>query len=270
VLGRALASNGFALISMDQRGFGRCKFDPDKQFSTVDDDRTKVNHHKSYDELVKLVTAVRQHYPGQRLIVMGESLGCTFAVRLAAEHKDLVDGLVLSAPAVKLNPKMYLGHGNLAQGAEALVKPSHLVSLNSFMRNLVSPRPEVVNEMLDDPFILKALNLGALISTDEFVAKTAEWGKGVDQHLPILIFQGSIDNCVSAKHVTDLTNAMPSDDQTIAWRGSYGHLQLETVFVRASILNALVTWMYDHSVEIQPKIQKAQDTINAVGGRLIE
>jgi alpha-beta hydrolase superfamily lysophospholipase len=201
---------------------------------------------------------------------MGESLGCTFALRLASEHPSLVDGIVLSAPAVKVNPKMYIGHGNLRQGAKALVKPSHMVGLNSFMRNLVSPRPDVVSEMLDDPFILKELNLGALISTDEFVAKTLEWGKGVNKHLPILIFQGSIDNCVSAKHVIDLTNIMPSDDQTLAWRGSYGHLQLETVFVRSSILNGLVGWMYDHSVEIQPRLQKAQDTITNVGGRIIE
>jgi alpha-beta hydrolase superfamily lysophospholipase len=270
VLGRALAANGFGLIAMDMRGFGRCKFDLQKQFSTTEDDRTKVSHQKSYDEIVKLMQAVRERYPGQRLMVMGESLGCTFAVRLASEHKDLVDGLVLSAPAVKVNPKMYIGHGNLRQGAKAIVKPSHSVDLNSFMRNLVSPRPDVVSEMLDDPHILKALPLGALLSTDEFVGNTVGWGKGISAHLPILIFQGSIDNCVSAKHVTDLTNAMPSDDQTIAWRGSYGHLQLETVFVRASILNALVSWMYDHSIEIQPRLQRAQDTIKDAGGRIVE
>jgi acylglycerol lipase len=270
VLGRALAVNGFGMIAMDMRGFGRCKFDSQKQFSTTEDDRAKVSHEKSYQEIVKLIQAVRERYPEQRLIVMGESLGCTFAVRLAAEHGAWIDGLVLSAPAVKVNPKMYIGHGNLRQGAKAIVKPSHLVDLNSFMRNLVSPRPDVVSEMLDDPHILKALPLGALLSTDEFVGNTIDWGKGIKAHLPILIFQGSIDSCVSAKHVTDLTNAMPSDDQTIAWRGSYGHLQLETVFVRASILNALVGWMYDHSIEIKPRLQKAQDTINDVGGRLVE
>jgi acylglycerol lipase len=270
VLARVFANAGVGFISMDMRGFGRCKFDPNKQFSTAGDDRTKVNHEKSYEEIVALVKAARNKYPGQRLVVLGESLGCTFAVRLAAEHKELVDGIVLSAPAVKLNPKMYVGHGNVARAAKAVVVPGHNVNLNAFMRNLVSPRQPVVSEMLDDPFILKELPLSALISTDDFVGKTSDWGAGVSKKLPVLIIQGSIDNCVSAKHVTGLMNQMPSDDQTLAWRGNYGHLQLETVFVRATVLNALVNWLYDHSVEMKPRLDNAQQNIEGMGGKIVE
>jgi acylglycerol lipase len=267
VLARALVMYGAGVVSMDMRGFGRCHFDP-KTFSTSEDDRTKVDHEKSYTEIVKLLEAVRKKYPGQRLVVMGESLGSTFAVRLAAEHPTLVDGIVLSAPAVKLNSKMYIGNGNIRQGLKAVVKPSHSVNLDSFLHNLVSPRPDVVNEMVDDPYILKSLTLGALLSTDDFVGKTADWGKTVNKHLPVLIFQGSIDNCVSAKHVTDLMNNMPSDDQTLAWRGSYGHLQLETIFVRTAILDGLANWIRDHSIDMQPKLQAAQQSIRDCGGQI--
>ncbi|MBX9694194.1 MAG: hypothetical protein K2Z81_17555, partial [Cyanobacteria bacterium] len=98
---------------------------------------------------------------------------------------------------------------------------------------------------------------------------TAEWGKGVGPHLPVLIVQGSTDSCVSAKHVTDLTNAMPSDDQTLSWRGNYGHLQLETMFLRPSILNALTTWLFDHGVDAQAKLKKVQESINDLGGKLV-
>ncbi|MBX9692236.1 MAG: lysophospholipase, partial [Cyanobacteria bacterium] len=171
VLARMLAVNGIGFVAMDMRGFGRCRFDTDNKFSTPTDDKTKISYHNSYDEIVKIVTAVKQRYPGRRLIVMGESLGCTFAVRVAAEHQDLVDGIILSAPAVKLNPKMYVGGGNVAQGVKAIVSPGHSVKLNSFIHNLVSDRTEVVNEMLDDPHILKSVPLLNLLATDEFVAK---------------------------------------------------------------------------------------------------
>jgi alpha-beta hydrolase superfamily lysophospholipase len=268
VLARVLAVSGVGFIAMDMRGFGRCKFDPEKKFSTAQDDKTKISHHLSYDDIAKLVTAVRQQYPGQPLIVLGESLGCTYALRLAAEHKDLVDGIVLSAPAVMVNPDMYIGHGNVRQGVAALIKPSHTVQLNAFIRNLVSERPDVVNEMLDDPHILKALPLLNLIATDEFVGHTAGWGKKVHPHLPVLIFQGSSDGCVSPKHVIDLTNAMPSDDQTIAWRGHYGHLQLETIYIRASILDSLINWLYNHSSDMQPRLKKAEQSIDELGGKL--
>jgi len=269
VLARVMAAANIGFIAMDMRGFGRCKFDPHKQFSTPTDDRTRVNHEKSYQEIAALLKAVKQKFPEQKVVVLGESLGCTFAVRLAAEHKDLVNGIILSAPAVKLNPKMYIGHGNVARAAKAVVVPGHNVNLNAFMKNLVSPRKPVVDEMLDDPFILKSLPLSALISTDDFVGKTTDWGKGVGHKLPLLIIQGSIDNCVSAKHVTDLMNHMPSDDQTLAWRGNYGHLQLETIFVRASVLDAIANWLYTHSVEMKPRLQNAQQNIDGMGGKLV-
>jgi acylglycerol lipase len=269
VLGRLMAVNGAGLVSMDMRGFGRCLFDDKKQFSTADDDRTRVNHEKSYEEIVKLISSVRAKNPGQRLVVMGESLGCTFAVRLAAEHGDLVDGIILSAPAVKVNPDMYVGHGNVRSGLKAAVVPSHTVNLNGFLRNLVSPRPEVVNEMVDDPFIVKKLSLKALLSTDLFVAKTDNWGKLVHAKLPILILQGSNDHCVSAKHVTDLMNSMPSDDQTLAWRGNYGHLQLETIFMRSTIVEALINWLHNHTLEMQTKMDAFKESIVDLGGKIM-
>lgn len=268
VLARTLAINSVGVITMDMRGFGSCKFDPKKQFSTAEDDKTIVNHEKSYQDIVKLISAARQKYIGQRLILIGESLGCTFAVRMAAEHKDLVDGIILSAPAVKVNPDMYLGHGTVVRGVGAVLTGQE-IDLHSFIKNLVSPRPAVVNEMLDDPFILKQLPLHSLMSTDTFVAKTAEWGKSIDAHLPVLIIQGSNDGCVSAKHVTDLTNNMPSDDQTLAWKGSYGHLQLETIFMRASILNVLVNWLLDQTAERMAKLDAVQQSISGVGGKLV-
>lgn len=270
VLARSLAVSGVGFIAMDMRGFGRCKFDPDKQFSTATEDRTKVDHHRSYDDIVKMVTDIRAKYPGQNLFVMGESLGCTFCVKLANDHPDLVDGLILSAPAVKVNPHMYIGHGNVKQGVKAVIAPSHVVDLHAFMKNLVSERIEVANEMLDDPFILKSLGLGQLIATDVWVDHTAEWSKGINKHLPVLIIQGSKDRCVSASHVVDLCNAMGSDEQTIAWKGNFGHLQLETIFIRGPILDTLVDWLSDRSAEALSREQKAQDTITALGGQLVK
>lgn len=269
VLGRFVAVNGAGLISMDMRGFGRCFFDDKKQFST-DDDRAEVDHEKSYLDIVKLVTAVRQKYPDKRLVVMGESLGCTFAVRLAAEHSDLVDGIIISAPAVKVNPDMIVGGGNIRHGIKAVFKPSHQVDLHSFIHTLVSERPDVVSEMIDDPYVRKSLSLRALLTTDAFVDKTAKWGKTTNSRLPVLVIQGSKDGCVSAKHVIDLMNNMPSDDQTLVWRGKYGHLQLETIFMRAMIVEAFLNWIHDHSLEVVPKMDAMKQEIVDLGGKIFQ
>ena len=84
VLARSLAANGVVFVALDMRGFGRCKFDDEHKFSTKNDDRTQVNHEKSYEDIEKLVKLVKEKYPDARLVALGESLGCTFCVRLAA------------------------------------------------------------------------------------------------------------------------------------------------------------------------------------------
>jgi alpha-beta hydrolase superfamily lysophospholipase len=268
VLARTLAVNGIGFVSMDMRGFGRCKFDDKKQFSTPDDDKSKVNYEKSFEDIVQLAKLVKQKYPDVRLIALGESLGCTFCVRLAAEHPELLSGMVLSAPAVHLNKDMYGGEGQIRQGLKAVIRPSHELNMRGFFAELCSSREDVQNEMLDDPLIVKQLPLGALISTDEVVEKTAKWGKSTSPELAVLVLQGSADGCVSPKHVVDLMNNMKSDDQTLAWRGNFGHLQLETCFMRAATISAIADWLLDHSRDRASKVQVFQQNIADLGGTI--
>ncbi len=270
VLARMLSANQIGVIAIDMRGFGRCRFDKEKRFSTADDNKAKVNHEKSYESIVQLAKLVREKYPGAKLLPMGESLGCTFCVRLAAEHPDLADAIVLSAPAVRVNSKMYFGHGTVIRGAKAVITPGHDINLHSFFEYLVSENPEVAKELEGDPMVVKELSLKELLATDKFVSKTARWGKSVSDKLPVLILQGSRDACVSPKKVTELLSAIPSNDQTLAWRGNYGHLQLETTFMRTTIIDAVVNFLRNHSRENLPELKAFQQQILDAGGKLSE
>lgn len=270
VLARSMAVNGIGFVSLDMRGFGRCYFDESKQFSSNGDDKSKICHEKSYETIVALAKLVKQKYPDLRLIAMGESLGCTFCVRLAAEHPDLVQGLILSAPAIKVNADMFTGKGQILKGIKAVFTPGHEFDLASFFAQLVSPRKIVQEEMVEDPFVLKKIPLGALWSTDRFVSKTARWGKSTNPKLAVLILQGSKDGCVNPKSVTDLMNNMPSTDQDLAWRGQFGHLQLETVFMRAKIIDAIAGWLLNHGREGALKMKNLEQDIAAIGGTVAQ
>ncbi len=270
VLARTLASEGVVFAAPDMRGFGRCKFDEQKRYSTKGDDKTKINHEKSYADLVKLAQMLKEKYPDIPLIVLGESLGCTFCVRLAGEHPELVTGMILSAPAVKVNPAMYMSPADIGAGMKALVNKHHELNLHHFITSLVSARKEVVDEMLDDPLILKQVPLFDLLSTDEFVEKTAKYGKTVPAHMSVLIIQGSSDRCVVPDMVTHLTAAMPSDDQTVRWLGSYGHLQLETSFLRAAVVDSVRDWFEDRSpASRDDKVNLGRKIVDA-GGILVQ
>lgn len=270
VLARTLASEGVVFVAPDMRGFGRCKFDPDKRFSTATDDKTKINYEKSYSDIVKLAQLLKEKYPDIPLIVLGESLGCTYCVRLAGDHPEVVTGMILSAPAVKVNPDMYLSPTDIGAGMKALVAKHHELNLHHFITSLVSGRKEVVDEMLDDPLILKQVPLFDLLHADEFVGKTAKYGKQVPPHMAVLIIQGSSDRCVVPEMVTHLTEAMPSDDQTVRWLGSYGHLQLETSFLRAAVVDSIRDWFEDHSAASrEDKLNLGRKIVDA-GGTLLQ
>lgn len=268
VLARTMAVNDIAFVSADMRGFGANKFEADGK-EKPKGELSHVDHEKSYQDLAKIAAAIKAKYPNVPLIVLGESLGCTFCVRLAGEHPEMINGVVLSAPAVRVNPKMYASAHDIEAGLKALVGNHHLVDLHNFFTDLVSPRPEVVKEMIDDPFIVKALSFHDLISTDLFVDKTIEWSKTTASNLPLLVIQGSNDSCVMAKHLTDMMMHMKSNDMRISWKGTYGHLQLETMFLRANVLDSVVMWLQDHSVDSRAKLEKMEQSIADLGGTLV-
>lgn len=270
VLARTLAQYNIGFVSMDMRGFGRCKFDDAKQFSTKADNKSKINHEKSFQDIVALTKLVNEKYPNVPIMALGESLGCTFCVRLAAEQKGLVEGIVLSAPAVKLNAKMYADPGQLAQIAKGLlISPTGTIDLKTFLSKLVSSRKEVIDEVLEDPLMLKKIHLTDLIATDLFVEKTIKYGKATDSKLAVLLIQGSADGCVAPKAVTDLMAVMPSADQTLRWLGPVGHLQFETAFVRSTVIDAVGDWLNDHSNDAATERTKLEQAISDVGGVLV-
>lgn len=269
VLARAMAINGIGFVAPDMIGFGKNRFDPQWQKDANGKPRTRAHHEESYQAIAKLAAELRRRYPTIPIIAMGESLGCTFCVRLGAENSTAITGMILSAPAVKVNPSMYASPGEIEAGLKAVLAPHHMVNLKGFFTELVSGRVEVVNEMLDDPYIVKELSIGELLSTDEFVEKTVHWGKTMATNMPILIIQGSADKCVVPRHVTDLMMAMPSEDQRVSWRGSFGHLQLETAFMRASIIDAVGDWLHDHGKENRAKLEILEQNVADLGGTLV-
>ncbi len=270
VLARTLAQYNIGFVSMDMRGFGRCKFDDAKQFSTKEDNKAKISHEKSFQDIVALTKLVNEKYPNVPIMALGESLGCTFCVRLAAENKGLIEGIVLSAPAVKLNAKMYADPAQLAQIAKGLlISPTGVIDLNTFLSKLVSSRKDVIAEVLEDPLMLKKIHLTDLIATDLFVEKTIKYGKATDPKLSVLLIQGSADGCVAPKAVTDLMAVMPSADQTLRWLGPVGHLQFETAFVRSTVIDAVGDWLNDHSNNATTERNKLEQAISDVGGVLI-
>lgn len=269
-LARTLAVSDYGFVALDMRGFGSCHWDDNNQFSTPTDNRKEIAHEKSYGDIVKLAQMIREKYPDTPILALGESLGCTFCVKLAGEHKDLVDGLILSAPAVRINPSMYATPTDIKEGFAALLKRGHKVSLKQFITHLVSTRQDVAQEMMDDPLILKQIRIKDLLATDLFCEKTAGFGKTVAPNIPVLILQAGGDKCVSPEAVTRLMANMPSSNQTLSWMGSWGHLQLETSYMRGKVIDTVGDWIENRTKDACAELTALEQDIDDLGGTLVE
>jgi alpha-beta hydrolase superfamily lysophospholipase len=271
LVAKSFAAGGYYFVASDMRGFGKCnsKFSPAHEYCVDSDCKWKVDYDKSYDDIVAIAQIMKHQYPNIALTVMGESLGATLAVRIAAEHPELVDRMILSAPAVKLNPLMFLSPNSISSGLYALfISPKFHMSLKGFINHLVSNNANISKEMMDDKLIRKDLSLADLMKTQDCVEKTIKYARLIHRSMPILIVQGSIDHCVIPDDVVQLSSNTHSGDQTLRWLDNTGHLLLETHYVKAGTIAAISDWFDDHEPAHLKRLKDIQSDIQALGGKI--
>ena len=268
VLGRAFAAEGFYVCAMDMRGFGRCYTDKEHKFCVGDDCKQKLDMEKSYQDIVALATSIKAKYPQTPLFAMGESLGTSYCIKLAAEHHELVDGLLLSGPTVKTHPLMFLHPANVGAAAFAVfISPKFNMNTAPFVKNLVSNDPQIVKEMLDDPLCRKSLTISELLKTDAFVKQTLKYAKLIKPDQPILVLQGSEDRCMVPQAVTKLSKNIHSADQTVRWLHAHGHLLLETAYLRPATVDAIDIWVREHEPIHEEEEQALSKEMTELGAR---
>jgi alpha-beta hydrolase superfamily lysophospholipase len=244
VIGKAFAFHGYYACAADMRGYGRCYTDNDHKFWVGKDSKKKINCEKSYADIVQLAKEIKQKYPNVPFYALGESLGTSYCIRLAADHPEIVDGLILSGPTVKTNPLMVIHPATFSAGAWAVfIDPLFRVSTGPFVKHLVSNDPNVVQEMLNDPLCRKSMTIRDLLQTQKFVGKTISFARKLKVDEPVLVIQGSEDRCMDPKAITTLAKNIPSSEQTLRWLHAHGHLLLETTYLRPATVDALGRWM---------------------------
>jgi alpha-beta hydrolase superfamily lysophospholipase len=83
------ADAGYTVIAPDQRGFGGA---PGRGIW--------AGQERMVDDAAELTAQLRARYPGQRLVVLAESMGSAVAICLAARNPHAADAWVLTSPAV--------------------------------------------------------------------------------------------------------------------------------------------------------------------------
>jgi alpha-beta hydrolase superfamily lysophospholipase len=265
VSGRAFAAANFYAIAFDMRGFGRCYTDPENKFSKDGVSKRRVDYDSSFDDLVKLVTLVKKDHPNLPIILVGESLGVTPCLRLAAKHGDLVDAMVLSGASVSVNPLMIFSPQAIKAGLKAGFNRKFNVKLQFFLDDLVSSDPRIIEELTNDPLIRQKVTIRDLLATDKYISKNIKYAREIRPEMPILILQGSKDHCVTPKKVVRLTNNIRSDEQTLRWMDSASHVLLETKYLNPATIEAVVAFIRMRESDMANRVKEVKTDLEQLG-----
>lgn len=234
-LARQLVNQGCVVYAMDFRGQGRWYQPNQKQ--TLDYDQGE-------QDLLTLAQTIRMQYPTLPVFYVGESLGADMSIRLAAKHHELVDGLVLSSPAIKR--QSFISRRFISDIMRSWATPNKQLDLVPYMKRCVSDDSRVTEEILNDPLVRKNLSVNELLHSCRVVRSTMGYVKKIPADIPVLIIQGSADRTVKANAVVSLLKQLKSNDQTVRWLPQRGHVLLETHYLQPVAIDTVSDWIKEH------------------------
>lgn len=195
------AGRGAAVYGYDQRGYGRS-----------DGTRAYVDSFNQYlDDLNQFLDYVRTRQPDRPLFLFGHSMGGLVVLKHVLERPSSHKGLMLSAPAIKINPNLAPLLRRLAQ---FLGRVAPTLPTTRSPEGAISRDPAVVEEAKNDP-----LNYhGRVLARTG--AEMLKAGEEVRRHLddlsdPFLVIHGTADSLASPEWSKRLYKRAASNDKTI-------------------------------------------------------
>ncbi|CAN5158288.1 hypothetical protein BH10CYA1_BH10CYA1_31270 [soil metagenome] len=242
VLANKLASEGMIVMAPDLRGFGRWKENHSKE--------AQLDYNKSYEDINELVRAASERYPDLPLYCIGESMGAGLAMHVAITNPKLVDGLVLSSPALK--PRIYVGP-LLSETPSVLIKVHKKLNLEPYIKKFASEDPRIIAESLADPLVTKKMTTWQIMQSYKYMRSNMGYAKKLPEDVPILVIQGNKDRLLKSNAVVKLISRAKSKDQTVRWFNNRGHLLLETAYLPPETMDTVNNWLQSHiDVASQP------------------
>jgi acylglycerol lipase len=224
----ALNRAGISVFSYDHRGHGRSA-----------GRRAYVSAFAGLvPDAVSAIRWARSSCPDVPVYLLGHSMGGALAALVGIEHGGMVDGLVLSAPAVKISDDVSPFLQKIAGLLGALAPRLPAAELDA---SLVSRDPAVVAAYEADPLVYHGKILARtghqLLSTE-----TSVLGRAAELTLPFLVLHGSEDGLADPRGSAELHAGAASSDKThIVLDGLYHEIlnEPEQAEVRQHILDWL-------------------------------
>ena len=224
-----LVPQGYAIYALDHRGHGRSG----GKRALVDRMAWVI------EDFHQFVRELRGRHGGQRIKLLGHSMGGNVAFGYALRWPEDLSGLILSGPLIG---------GSMPAVQRAVLRLLSAVAPNTGM---IALPPEAVSR---DPAVVEAYRNDPLVTVGKVAARTAhEMFKAVGTYLPaaphmavpVLIQHGEADGLVPLAGARPVIDAIGAQDKTvITYPGLFHEIYNEPE--KDAVIGDLARWLEEH------------------------
>jgi acylglycerol lipase len=211
-IGIDLAAEGNEVYALDLRGFGNSVETGLQRGDTSNFKR----HLQDLEEAVRYISTVQS----RKVFMFGHSHGCMYALWFAANHPDLVDGLVLAAPPIAATSKVH--RREFLKFALLLIfAPKTMYSFGQ----------SEVEGLTNNPLIARKLSIRWLYGSKKYLFdKLFENASQIQKST--LIIQGDMDTITLPEGAQTLLGLLGSKDKSVHLFPNADHFLHGALFTR--------------------------------------
>lgn len=228
-----LAGLGFSLWIPDLRGHG--KSGGERGHVDAFDDYTR--------DVREILDRARTGKPAETpVFLLGHSMGGLVALLTALEHREMIDGLVLSSPALGVAVPLPAVK-KIAVTCLARLFPRMGIK-NELDPQNVSRDPEIVKQYIADPLVHDRVSTNWFVQFMGAIEKAFD--RAADLQLPILVQAAGEDRLVDTHAVEAFFEKLTMPDRTLkVFSELYHEIYNATEPDREKVIAALTTWLTD-------------------------
>lgn len=231
-VGEFLAARGYSVYTFDLRGHGHSP-----------GQRSLVRHMDEYaSDVAAFLTWVRTVAPPVPLFLLGHSMGGLIVSYYVLSQQPDLQGVVLSAPAVKLpgvSPVLVAVGRVLARLLPSL--PMRQIEFAAISRDPLVIEASAKDMLTYHGGVPAATGMAMLQAIAYVQQQRTQW------RLPVLILQGSADRIIEPTGSRELYAAIPVTDKTLKWyEGLYHEIFNEPE--KEVVMGDICAWLDSKSV----------------------
>lgn len=232
--GRDMSKRGVATFAVDVRGFGTwMKLDG----------KEEVDFDSCLMDVEKALKVLHTAYPKVPIFILGESMGGAIALRITAEHPELVSGLISAVPS---GDRFHKTRNELKVALRLMTgRKNKPMDLGTAVVDEATDDPGLREGWKDDPLNRLSISPKELMQFSRFMNENHDMAERIVGK-PVLILAGFKDKLVKPQGTIDLFNEIPTADKMLMIVGNGEHLIFEESQMTEQVAAMLLGWLNSH------------------------